>query len=585
MLAKYLIAALLVSTGCVVGRLGPSPPALDGGLSFEEDAPRLAGTGPVLSGPGRVTTQRNDPGRTGANLDESVLTTATVNRLEVVARWPVSGEVYAQVLVADGVSTAYGPRNLALVATLDSMLMAFDLDSLSPAPIWILGTERELGGPPYSDPAIGVNNGILGTPVIDRARGAVYLVSRDCEPALLAEAPPCRQRLFAVDLGSGKIRDTTVIQGSVAINAVPVPFEPAAHRNRAALLLAGGRVLVAFAPGPSTGQHEEDFVYHGWVFAYDAANLSRPPAIYCTTPRGRGGGIWQAGSGPAGDEQGLYFATGNGIVDGATQPADFPAVPGDQEDSVVRLPVSGPFPAAGEPVAHYWDSRPYRPDGNVFQFMEKNDGEIGSSGPLLIPGTRRMVVGSKPGILYAIDRDTMRETQVPLSPFHALPLQAGHTLYLHAWWGLPVINQTPVFWRPDDPQTGAPAQQGLIFAWASDDRLESFRYDYQSGLIEEWLTSGLPPSSGGANLVLSANGGHPGSALLWATTREGEGPAGRLRALDPITFAVLFDTELPAWSRFTPPTVARGLVLVPSTSTDPTVFREVLVFGVRAERQ
>jgi hypothetical protein len=95
-------------------------------------------------------------------------------------------------------------------------------------------------------------------------------------------------------------------------------------------------------PGPSGDQNEEDFIYHGWVFAYDASNLTRPPQIYCSSGHGRGGGIWQAGSGLAGDDQGVYFTTSNGILDNATHPpAAFPASPVDQENSVVRLPAGG----------------------------------------------------------------------------------------------------------------------------------------------------------------------------------------------------------------------------------------------------
>jgi hypothetical protein len=543
----------------------------------------------VQVGPGRLVTQRNDSARTGANREEQVLTAANVAGLTLLDRWAVGGEVYAQILVVDGVQTPGGPRNLAIVATMEDTLLAFDLDAPpGAAPFWKLGAMHELGGPLYSARNIGGNNGILSTPVVDRQAGRVYLVSRDCDPASSPDAPRCEQRLFAIDLAAGKVSSQVAIHGSVAVaggdaSTSAVAFDPGAHWSRTALLLQGGRLFVGFAPGPNGDQHEEGFVYHGWVFAYDASDLAKAPDVYCTTPHGRGGGIWQAGSGLAGDDRGVYFASSNSILDNNVHPpAEFPTQPRDQENSVIRLPVGGPFPGPAAAVPHYWDNRAYRADGNVFQFMESGDCEIGSSGPMLVPDTRRLVVGSKPGILYVLDRDTMQATQEPLSPFRSLPLQAGHTLYIHSWWGIPPIYQAPVFWRPDDPQTHAPASYGLLFAWASEDKLESFRFDYDTGTLREHLTAAVPVAPGGGNLSLSAAGGVPGSAVLWATTAAGSGPSGLLRAFDASTLAPLFQAELAGWSRFTPPTVARGRVLVPSTPKAKGAPQEVLIFGLRA---
>ena len=52
--------------------------------------------------------------------------------------------------------------------------------------------------------------------------------------------------------------------------------------------------------------------WHGWVFAYRAADLARLDLL-CTTPNGAQGGIWQAGQGLLADSQGnVYAGTGNG---------------------------------------------------------------------------------------------------------------------------------------------------------------------------------------------------------------------------------------------------------------------------------
>jgi hypothetical protein len=54
-----------------------------------------------------------------------------------------------------------------------------------------------------------------------------------------------------------------------------------------------------------------------------------------------------------------------------------------------------------------------------------------------------------------------------------------------------------------------------------------------------------------------------------------------LWAFDPLTLELLWRTQTPAWSKFDPPTVVRGRVLVPSTSPAQGVTQQVLVFGLR----
>jgi hypothetical protein len=54
---------------------------------------------------------------------------------------------------------------------------------------------------------------------------------------------------------------------------------------------------------------------HGWALAVDVADAMRlrVTAAWCPTPTTGGGGIWQAGQGPAADAQGnIYFMTSNG---------------------------------------------------------------------------------------------------------------------------------------------------------------------------------------------------------------------------------------------------------------------------------
>jgi outer membrane protein assembly factor BamB len=235
----------------------------------------------------------------------------------------------------------------------------------------------------------------------------------------------------------------------------------------------------------------------------------------------------------------------------------------------------------------YWDNRNYLSQGNVFQHMESGDNGFGSSGPMLIPGSRLLLVGSKAGLVYLLDRETMHAVQEPISPFTDLALQPGHSLYLHSWWGIPMITQAFVFWRPDvngDGEKSRPADHGYAYAWAGNDRLRQFRFDYAEQRLQLTATADVPAVLGGGNLILSGAGGKVDSGVLWATSRAGTGtggPEGVVWAFDPVTLELLWRTQTPAWSKFNPPTIVRGRVFVPSTTPGDTATQQVLVYGVR----
>src|SRR5207249_2266129 len=106
------------------------------------------------------------------------------------------GDVYAQPLYVSriGVPT-HGVVNLVIVATTNNVVFAFDADGPKlggDGALWI----RDLGIPPsindvwkncnISSPCLPTpgtnirgNVGIMSTPVIDRSRGILYLVSRN----------------------------------------------------------------------------------------------------------------------------------------------------------------------------------------------------------------------------------------------------------------------------------------------------------------------------------------------------------------------------------------------------------------------
>jgi hypothetical protein len=564
-------------------RRDASPSDAEAGPTSGEPAP---GSDPEPSEDGpEILTQRYGNSRTGANLNERVLTPDNVEKLSLLGAFRVDGEIYAQVLVAAGVEVAGQRHALALVATMNNTLYAFDAD-VAPADafLWQQGLHGELGTPAFCARNVGGPNGILSTPVIDKAHGHVYIVARDCDPMFPPEMPHCQQRLFQLALTSGEVLQSVVIEGEVQVadasgQLQSTRFDPSAQWNRPGLLLHAGGLVIAFGSGPAGNQHEEDFVYHGWAFRFRVSDLSRAPEVYCTTPRGRGGSVWQAGSAPAADQLGVYLTGANGIqADSQTHPPEqWPASPVGQEDSIVRLSHDA-WPTPQADIKAYWDDRSYVAQGNVFQHMESGDNGFGSSGPMLIPDTRLLLVGSKAGLVYLIDREDMHVVQAPLSPFTDLELQPGHTLYLHSWWGIPMITQAFVFFRPDIDN----ARYGYAYAWPANDRLRQLRFDYESQRLELTGTASVPDVVGGGNMELSADGAAANSGVLWATSRAGDGtggPEGVLWAFDPKTLKVLWQVATPAWSKFNPPTVVRGRVFVPSTAPGG-INQQVLVYGL-----
>jgi hypothetical protein len=606
-----LLLAIAEGAACQAFGIEPDATPDEAGTGREEasvsvDVTSVEEGGAARTGEGEISTARYDNARTGANLHETVLRRDNVDQLTLIGVLPADGEIYAQPLVVPDVVTPSGRKNLVLVATMSDSVFAYDLDAPSRPPVWRAGQGRELGRPGSTVRNVVGNNGILSTPVVDRARGLLYLVARDCDPddvvgvgscGTQLPAGRCSERVVALTLEAGEVRAAVTVEGSVDVEGVTTSFDAQVQWNRPALLLAGDSLYVAFGSGPNGNQHEEDFVYHGWVFRYDVKDWSAPPEIFNSTPRGRGGSVWQGGAGPAADDLYLYFATANRILACATFPPEsFPARPDGAEDSVVRLPLTYSTASLGAtdagadagateseggtassfgPARIYSDTRPYSADGHqgdVFQFTNAGDVGFGSSGPTLIPDSRDLVVGTKGGLVYLLDRDTMLPRQEPLSPFDVLPLQGDHTLYIHSWWGIPMVPGSLVFYRPTDG-----LDRGFLYAWPYGDKLRRFVYDYERRSLASDRAADVPAAKRVANLALTADGTTPGSAIVWAIT-AGDGDSAHVWAFDALTLDKLWDATTPGFAKWTPPTIARGRLLVPSSRQSDSA---VLVYGIR----
>lgn len=562
---------VLLLTGTLLSACSHGNTASRGDATVTDGAPRVdVAPGPRPASVG-VLTQHNDIGRSGANLAETCLTPAVVPSLHPIADFHVAGLLFAQPLVLPA------PLNLVIAATTGNVLAAFDTTKLGSTPVWQLGTET-FGIPGNVSPGPGPV-GILSTPVIDPATNRLYLIARHCASA--TDTTHCPQTLHVVDATSGKDLEHVDVAGQFQDDDGGVhPFLPDGQMNRPALLLVNGRVFAAWGvmtalPGEL---HEGDVDYHGTVMAFDASNLQAPPVVYVATPNGFGAGIWQAGAGLTSDGQYVYAATGNSTLGPgvkATTLSQFPTKPRDQENSVVRLL----FGDGGVQVSSYFDDRPYHDAGNVFQYTNYFDFDLSSSGVALIPESHALVVGSKGGIVYLLDRTTMKPLQEPLSPFDEIPLPPDETLHIAGDSDGPEILGAPVVWRRTDSNDDA-----LVYACPRSQRLTSFQYLPGKSTLTVLQTSTDVMGPSGAGLAISANGSRAGSAVLWATTPQGRGTGGspsQLLAYDPLTLQRLWQANIPGYPKFNTATVAAGRVYVPSW-TPGNGGSDVLVFGTKA---
>ena len=355
----------------------------------------------VTAYPGTYT-HHNDTMRTGQNLDETVLTPGRVSAATFgkLFSYALDGPAYASPLYVSGVAIpGKGLRNVVYVATTHDTVYAFDADGRQSAPLWQVSFINPAAGvttvPPSDTQSccdIYPELGITGTPVIDPASGTLYVVAKTKEVSGTVQYV---QRLHALDITTGAERANSPVvldasvpgTGTGSVGGV-LAFNPLRHNQRPALLLSQGVVYIAFAA------HGDAPPYHGWVLGYDADTLAQTLA-WVATPNGEGAGIWMGGGGLAADAAGaVYFVTADGTFDVHTGGVNY-------GDSFVKLdPTVSPY---GQVLDYF------TPHDQAF--LDSGNHDLGSGGLLLLPDQpgprpRLMLLGSKDGTLYLVNRDT-----------------------------------------------------------------------------------------------------------------------------------------------------------------------------------
>ena len=571
--------------------------------------------------PGDVLTQGYNPYRTGAQLDEKILNVDNVGPATFgkTATLQVDGYVHAQPLVVHSLKMdGEAAVDVVYIATGNNSVFAFDVTGNRDRLLW----KRHLTATPAE--GTGRDIGILSTPVIDRKTATLFVVT-----SAIGEHKG-RYSLHALDLrdGSEKQGGPVLIGGRVQVDGQAIEFQPTDKRiavQRAALALANGKLVVAFGG---------DF-FEGWVFAYDAADLRRPPAAICTTCvslvhsiskadylsaectfLGPGGGIWQSGRGPVVDDRGMiYFFTGNKahiikqgclIPEGRNACAQC-ALPGgcacggvgqekvcrgpdtcianqsrdrrsfDMHEALIKLDPDRDLQIAG------W----FRPDNwNAagIHGLEFNDLDLGGSGPLLIPGTSHLVGGGKEGVMYLLDADLPRDRPAPLQSFAVASVPNPPLQYYRHILGGPALWSRPT--HPDGSR---------LFVWRMNDTLRSYRvtdhfadcdrHDVQPTATDNCHSIATSKEQinhhPGGILSISANGGKADSAIVWAyTSVVGNGP-GKLMAFKALPEAAAPERLKKIWDS---DACAGDAIESGSTFAAPTVSNGRVYVATGADR-
>ncbi|CAN5918916.1 hypothetical protein BH11GEM1_BH11GEM1_17140 [soil metagenome] len=481
-----------------------------------------------------VLTQHNDNARTGANLRETVLTPATVNKAHfgMLFKRVLDDQLYTQPLVVTQVPVGAGTRDVVYVTTVNNSVYAFDAnDAAATTPIWHVnfGLPANLHSAPFGCLDMNGQMGIVGTPVIDKERSVLYVV------ALTRTGTVFTQRLHALDLATG----ADLPESPVVIKADQ--FDALLQNQRPALMLANGKVYVGYA------SHCDKGPYHGFLMAYDARSLAQV-AVYNTSSTGSEASIWQSGQGPAADADGnVYVVTGNGSWDGVR----------NFSESFLKL----------SPTLALLDW--FTPTNHLQ--LDAKDADLNSSGATLIPGTHLVVGGGKEGVLYSLDTRHLGH----MGDEHAVQHFKATSSHMHSL----------VYWS--SAKRGA-----LLYVWGQRDKARVYHVDGER-LVEAPVMMRDVANQGhpGAMLSLSAHGARDG--ILWAAIHATgdswhESRPGILHAYDAddIQHELWNSLEVPArddcgeFSKMAAPTIANGKVYLASFGTDNVGTGQFCVYGI-----
>ncbi len=518
-----------------------------------------AGTTVAVTDLAGIWTYHVDGARTGQNLQEYALNSASVSGGNFGKQWscPVDGAVYAQPLYVANLSIGGGTHNVVIIVTMHDSVYAFDADSPACITYW----KDSFINPPsvttVTSADVGctdvmVEYGITGTPVIDSSTLTLYVVGKTKESANYF------QRLHALNLSTGaeRVNSPTEITATVlgaGDGTATVTFNPQYQNQRPGLALSQGNIYIAW------GSHCDNGPYHGWVISYDKTTMLQV-AVFNVTPNGSQGGIWMSGGAPAIDLNGnIFLSTGNGLFDNSSNKLPALALNNDFGESFVNL---NPTTLAVQDF--------YTPSQNAL--WSQNDLDISSGGITVIPdgagpiGHPNVLIGfDKLAHLWMIDRSNMSGfSPMADNTVQYLDLPTPYSCFSHC------LSMTAAFWNGTlyasqigTPVVALPISAGLV---ASSPAVAP-AHPVAAPSSQSSETYGYP----GTSPMISAT--PTGPAILWtldnvANANALQGPA-VLRAYDASNLSTTLyssNTLVQDMSggavKFTVPIVANGHVYV-----------------------
>jgi hypothetical protein len=517
-----------------------------------------------------VLTLRNNVARTGVQSAETTLnlTNVTAANFGKVFSYSTDGYAFAQPLYVSNYKMNDGnTHNVLFVETAVGSVYAFDADNNNPAAgyLWHISifpsNEQTVTPDDYGCGNPSPNSSILGTPVIDRTLGVIYIIGKS--KLVSGNTTTYTQRLHAINLADGteKLNGPTVIAASVPGNGAgssggTVTFDPLKENERAALIEANGSVWISWASHCDIGP------YHGWTMGYNAANISQQTAVYNNTPNGSDGGIWMSSGGDAADNQGhLFTITGNGTFDVNTGGPDY-------GDSVQRLDIG----------ANSLTSADYFVPSNQ-AYLSNNDLDVGTVDGVLFDdpasgvAPHLLATGDKTGRVYMVNRDALGGYDEGTNGVDSLnndlaDFNAGGSLFTNFGY----FNGR-LYIGPDGQPLGA-----YNFTPGTATTAGSLPTTPSMTTTHSFCNCG---SGGGAQPVFSANG--PDStatnAIVWAIDNSGSNDV--LYAFNANSLSTQLYTSSansadqgPPSVKFTMPVVANGHVYVAGNGA-------VAVYGIR----
>jgi hypothetical protein len=432
-----------------------------------------------------VFTWHYDTSRTGLNPYETALTPANVtsSTFGKLAEFSVDGQIDGQILYLHQVNIpSVGLKNVVYFATENDSVYALDAATMTGSTatvLWKTPLAQAGETAAKSLPCGGTPSGVMGTPVIDRARNAIYVVAMSQNTATNAVI----QRLHALDLTTGlelfggptTITATYPGTGGNSQSGI-VTFDSSYQHNRAALLESGNTIYTMWS-----GLDGDCGPYSPWAISYSADTLAQVAALDLA-PDNYGGGMWMGGAGPAADSEGnVYTITGNGF--GGTPEGGLPT--GSYNNSMVKLSTSG-----GLSVADY-----FTPD--ISTTDNERDLDFGSVGPLLVDvvdnsGTTHQLAmsGGKDGQFYVVDRTNMGQFN-----------SGNDNIYQQFALSGGLNFSTPVYFN------------GTVYVCPSGSKLDAFATSNAKLVTPPAQSSN---SFGGSGAVLSVSSNGTSNGIVWA---------------------------------------------------------------------